>query len=128
MCHTVDKATSFVHNTTLFPGRMDVPKKSADQFGSQVRRLYRILLHCYSAHRDLYDQFEESKCLCQRFTLFAKTYSLLDEESLSIPVDLHPPSNKDDDSDNTASSSSSESEQESGEEEEDEAGASEDSE
>ena len=121
MCHTIDKATAFVHNTTLFPGRMDVSKKASEQFGSQVRRLYRILLHCYSAHRDLFDDFEESKVLCRRFTLFALTYKFLDEETLTIPVDSleKPPSS---DEENTASSSS-----ESGEEEESEASSQSDS-
>ncbi len=57
-CHTIEKATQFVHNTTLFPGRMDVPKKSAEQFASQIRRLFRILLHCYHSHREIFKQFE----------------------------------------------------------------------
>ena len=87
MCHTLDRATAFVCNVTLFPGRMDVPKKSADQFASQIRRLYRIMLHCHSAHRELFDEVEESKCLCLRFTVFAKKYGFLDDETLTIPVE-----------------------------------------
>jgi hypothetical protein len=88
MCHILDTATSFVHNISLFPGRMDVPKKSADQFGSQIRRLYRIFLHCYSAHKNLFAQFETNKLLCKRFTVFARHYKYLDDETLTVPTDI----------------------------------------
>ena len=86
-CHTLDKATQFVHTTSLFPGRMDVPKKSAEQFASQIRRLYRILLHCYHSHKDIFAAFEEETSLCRRFQVFAKRYAFLDDETLGqIPL------------------------------------------
>lgn len=112
MCHTIDKATTFVQNTTLFPGRMDVPKKSAEQFGSQIRRLYRIFLHCYSAHRDLFNQFEESKCTCARFTAFAKKYKFLDDETLTIPVEITPEASGEGSSPSSSTSSAESSEEE----------------
>ncbi len=76
-CHTLDKATQFVHNVTLFPGRIDVPKKSAEQFASQVRRLYRILLHCYHAHNKVFAAFEEETYLCKRFQVNSKCFLLM---------------------------------------------------
>ncbi len=86
-CHTLDKATQFVHTTSLFPGRMDVPKKSAEQFASQIRRLYRILLHCYHSHQDIFAAFEDETLLCRRFQVFAKRYAFLDDETLGqIPL------------------------------------------
>lgn len=78
MVHTVEKMIAFVNNTTLFPGRMDIPAKSAEQFPSAVRRLYRLFLHAYDKHREEYDQFEEATLLCRRFSCFALKYRFLE--------------------------------------------------
>lgn len=85
MCHTIDKATEFVQNPQLFPGRMNVPPQSAEMFSSQIRRLYRLFLHAFHSHGEIFQVFEESKYLCQRFSVFALSYGFLDKESLTIP-------------------------------------------
>jgi hypothetical protein len=121
-CHTLDKATQFVHTTSLFPGRMDVPKKSAEQFASQIRRLYRILLHCYHAHQDIFAAFEEETTLCRRFQVFAKRYSLLDDETLG-PIPLKEVS-EDESSSEEAEKEDKEDDDDEGEEEEEKASSS----
>ncbi len=87
-CHTIEKATQFLQNTTLFPGRMDVPAKSAEQFASQIRRLFRVLLHGFHAHREIFKQFESKYFLTKRFVVFARRFQFLDDDTLGqIPID-----------------------------------------
>ncbi len=63
---------------------MDVPAKSAEQFPSAVRRLYRLFLHAHAAHRDEFDQFEEATFLCQRFSCFALKFKFLERETAFV--------------------------------------------
>jgi hypothetical protein len=61
--------------------------KSAEQFASQIRRLFRVLLHCYHAHRDVFKQFESEFFLAKRVVVFARRYQFLDDDTLAqIPI------------------------------------------
>lgn len=82
--------------------------RSAEQFASQIRRLFRVLLHCYHAHRDVFKQFESEYYLAKRVVVFARRYQFLDDDTLAqIPV-----------AESTASEKTEEGEEEEQEEEE----------
>eukprot|EP00744_Colponema_vietnamica_P012777 GILI01017926.1.p1 GENE.GILI01017926.1~~GILI01017926.1.p1 ORF type:complete len:242 (+),score=63.71 GILI01017926.1:192-917(+) len=86
MLHTIDNATALLNNTKYFPSRLNVPQASIKHFQSIVRRLYRIFAHAYFHHRSIFDSFEASTHLCERFSLFCLKFDLIPEKLLTVPI------------------------------------------
>ncbi|XP_062511437.1 MOB-like protein phocein isoform X2 [Corticium candelabrum] len=87
--HTLDGAASLLNSNKYFPSRVSIRETSLQKLSSVCRRVYRILSHAYYHHRELYDEFEESTCLCKRFSVFVMKYNLMPIDNLIVPVD-HP--------------------------------------
>ena len=59
-----------------------------------MRRLYRILSHCFHHHKELWEAFEAKTWLTTRFTRVALHFSLMPDDLLIIPSDALPDSKK----------------------------------
>ena len=70
MTHSLDHATSLLHNTKHFTSRVSIPPTSIKFLMSIVRRLYRLFTHTYYHHREVFKEFEKKSHLCARFTEF----------------------------------------------------------
>lgn len=86
MTHTLDHATSLLHNNKNFTSRVSIPPSSIKYLMSIVRRLYRLFTHTYYHHRDLFIEFEKDSHLCARFTQFVQRFDMMPAKLFSIPT------------------------------------------
>ena len=76
MVHNLDQATSILLNIKNFQSRVSISEtRSLDTI---VRRLYRLFAHTYHFHSEVFGEFEKDMHLCERFTLFALKFGMID--------------------------------------------------
>jgi hypothetical protein len=84
---TIDSATGALLDRKLFPPgwALNQREKGLASIGTFLRRLYRIFVYSYSHHRDIFERLEQQSHICERFTRFARMYSLFEPEDIYIP-------------------------------------------
>jgi hypothetical protein len=85
MIHSLDHATAIMHNTKNFNSRVSIPAASTKHLLSIVRRLYRLFLHTYFHHREIFAEFEKEMHLCGRFSEFARRFKMMSADLFIIP-------------------------------------------
>lgn len=86
MTHTLDHATSLLHNNKNFASRVSIPPTSIKYLTSIVRRLYRLFTHTYFHHRDVFMKCEKQMHLCGRFTEFVQRFDMMQNKLFTIPT------------------------------------------
>jgi hypothetical protein len=81
---TVDLATQMVLDAKTFPGGV-MDSSGRAQIETFCRRFYRIFLYSYTLHKEVFEKVEKQSHVCERFTKWAKLYSLLKPEDIHIP-------------------------------------------
>ena len=81
---TVDMATQMILKADLFPGGI-ITDMGLKQIQTYMRRLYRVFAFSYICHREVFDELEAKNHLCERFTMFARLYGLLQPTDIFIP-------------------------------------------
>lgn len=82
----IDQATAVLLDSKVFP-EQSVGPASREWVGRLCRRLYRIFMHSYTRHRDIFDRIEKETHICERFTKFALCYSFMNSSDICIPDD-----------------------------------------
>lgn len=85
MAHNLDLSTSVINNSKAFSDRNNISEEAVSHLGTIVRRLYRLLSHCYHSHNDIFNSFENDLGLCSRYTKFAKKFKLMSDSLFNIP-------------------------------------------
>jgi len=86
MLNILDQATGQLCSGKLFLSRGQIPASSAKHFKAVSRRVYRIFAHAYFSHRAVFDAFETSTSLLRRFHGLARTFKLMNESDLIVPM------------------------------------------
>ena len=86
MLNILDQATGQLCSSKLFPSRDQIPASSAKHFKAVARRVYRILAHAYFSHRTVFDAFETDTSLLRRFHGLVRTFGLMNEADLVVPM------------------------------------------
>ncbi|KAA3672199.1 uncharacterized protein DEA37_0005237, partial [Paragonimus westermani] len=84
--HTLDGAACLLNSSKYFPSRVSIRQNSINRLDSVCRRVYRIFSHAFYHHREVFDQFEASTSLCQRFTTYVLKYNLMGKDTLIVPM------------------------------------------
>lgn len=77
MIHNLDQSTSVLQNVKKYSSRVSIPQSEVKHFTPIVRRLYRLFLHTYYNHKDIYTEFESDMFLCARFTEYALRFDMI---------------------------------------------------
>ena len=85
MVHNLDHSASILNDPKNFKSRHTIDDSAQKYISSIVRRLYRIMSHIYFHHREVFDEFEKRTRVCERFTAYAKKYSMMSADLFIIP-------------------------------------------
>jgi hypothetical protein len=85
MTHTLDGASSLLHNPKYFPARVTMPSGASQQFSNIARRLYRVFAHAYFHHRSTYFTFENDCKVHARFREFVTSFDLMSKDAVLVP-------------------------------------------
>jgi len=88
--HNVEATTAVLNSRRWFPSRGSVPETAEKMFQSIARRLYRIFAHVYFHHRPIFDRFEASTHLYERFIYLVHDHNWIPEKLCIIPSDVVP--------------------------------------
>ena len=86
MLNILDQATGQLCSGKLYPSRDQIPASSAKHFKAVSRRVYRIFAHAYFSHRAVFDAFETNTSLLRRFHGLSRTFGLMTESDLIVPM------------------------------------------
>lgn len=80
--HTLDGAIALLNSNKAFPSRNSV---DPTQFKSIMRRLYRLFLHCWAFHLEIFMQVQAENQCYSRFVGLCLKYEILPESTFIIP-------------------------------------------
>ncbi|KAG9247787.1 Mob1/phocein family protein [Calycina marina] len=88
-CHTLDWAANIVTSQTIFPSRLSLGPGSSDTGVKHLvnifRRVYRIFLHAWFQHRDVFYRIEMQTGIYVLFKMICDSYDLLPAENYKLP-------------------------------------------
>jgi len=70
--HTLDYTTALLNSSKLFPSRVMIQDGPVQYLHSSTRRLYRIFIHAYEHHNDMFRAFENETGMYTLFLAFAE--------------------------------------------------------
>jgi len=86
--HNLEATSAVLNSRRWFPNRGSVPDTAGKMFQSIARRLYRIFAHVFYHHRHIFDEFERTRHLYQRFMYLVHTYDWIVEKLCIIPPEV----------------------------------------
>lgn len=88
MARQLEHAEAALNNERNFPSRVNYDERALKSLSSVMRRVYRIFAHAYYAHRDVFEKIEAERHLCQRYHAYARTFKVMDERLLIVPLPI----------------------------------------